>query len=107
MKTKLQIEFDFEQARRRAAELEEIAENISQLSRRDIENAKADLSSAWKGESAQHFQKKTEILQEDIRGTAKELNAIAAAIRTGTRLPEDFSLRFAHSCRIVHNQDSF
>ena len=53
----------------------------AQLSRRDIENAKADLSSAWKGESAQHFQKKTEILQEDIRGTAKELNAIAAAIR--------------------------
>ena len=81
MKTKLQIEFDFEQARRRAAELEEIAENISQLSRPDIENAKADLSSAWKGESAQHFQKKTEILQEDIRGRAKELNAIAAAIR--------------------------
>lgn len=81
MKTKQQIEFDFEQARRRATELEEIASDISRLSRRDIEAAKADLAGAWKGESAQLFLQKTENLQENIRGTAKELNAIAAAIR--------------------------
>lgn len=81
MKTRWEIEFDFEQARRRAAELEEIASDISQISRRDIENAKTDLAGAWKGESAQLFRQKTEKLQEDIRETAKELDAIAIAIR--------------------------
>lgn len=81
MKTKAQIEFDFEQARRRAAELEEIAADLSQLSKRDMENTRAELSGAWKGESAQLFQTKAGKLQEDIQDTAKELNTIAATIR--------------------------
>lgn len=81
MKTKAQIEFDFELARRRAAELEEISSNLSRISRRDMENAKAELIGAWRGENAQLFQAKAGKLQEEIKSTAGELNSIAAAIR--------------------------
>ena len=81
MKTKAQIEFDFEQARRRAAELEEIAAELSRISRRDMENAKTELAGAWKGESAHSFQTKAGILQKEIKSTAGELNSVAAAIR--------------------------
>jgi len=86
MKTKAEIEFNFEQARRRAAELEEIAQDLASLAKRDMENTRAELAAAWKGESAQLFCGKSDKLQQDIASTAKELAAVAGSIREIARL---------------------
>ena len=85
MKSSNQIRFDFEQAKRRAAELDDIAEDMGRLSNTDLENTMAELAGGWKGDSAAQFQKKVESLQTEINSTAKELSSIATTIRNIAR----------------------
>lgn len=81
MKTASQIKFDFQQAKKRAAELEEIAEDMRRLAKSDLENTMGNLSAAWKGDSSRQYLTKAARLQEEITATSRDLNNIADTIR--------------------------
>lgn len=86
MKTKAQIEFDFNQALQRASEIDELGLDLARVARQDIENTRTELHAAWRGESEQLFQTKAERLQTQVNKTASELNGIADSIRSIARI---------------------
>lgn len=85
MSSRRTIEFDFRLARQKANELDEIAENLQNLSSNRFNNTMQNLSVAWKGESASLYLNKGQTLQEDIITTSKNLRQVASTIRAVAR----------------------
>ena len=82
MSSRRTIEFDFRLAKQKANELDEIAENLQNLSNNKFNNTMQNLSASWKGESASLYLSKGQMLQEDIINTSKNLRQVASTIRT-------------------------
>ncbi len=85
MASQREIQFDFEQAKRQARRIDEIADYLSNLSRRKLEDAFQELSKNWRGENASAYLAKGGSLQEDIDETAKNLHIIALDIRSASK----------------------
>lgn len=85
MKTKWQIEFDFDQARRQANQLEDIAERLESLANHQIEQSNAELPSYWRGKSASLFQQKQEEMKKNVLASSRELRQQAELIRAIAR----------------------
>lgn len=81
MASKSEIQFNFQQALKRAEELEEIAEELKRLADRELEDSFDSLSAAWKGEAASAYLRKGSRLKEKILRSAKDLKSTAAVIR--------------------------
>jgi uncharacterized protein YukE len=82
MATRASIEMDFNKARTQANKLDEIANNLKNLSSNDFQGTLQNLSGCWKGSNASAYMNKGTKLQDEINSTAKELHAVASDIRT-------------------------
>lgn len=82
MSSRRTIEFDFRLAKQKANELDEIAENLQNLSNNKLNNTMQNLSAGWKGESASLYLSKGQTLQEEMIKTSKNLRQVAGTIRT-------------------------
>ncbi len=82
---KNRIELDFDEAKRKADALDEIAARMEQTAAKDMENSMQLLAGGWKGENANAFLAKEGIIKNNIVSSAKELHAVAADIRTIAR----------------------
>lgn len=80
-KTMDMIEMDFQNARRQAGELEEIAQSLHMLAEQGIQSCMAGIAANWKGDNAAAFCKKGTIVESNIRQTAQELKNAAEVIR--------------------------
>lgn len=85
MATRERIEFNFRQALGQADRIDEAAERLSRLSGREFRMSLDNLSANWRGDAASMYMTKGNRLQEQMDGTAKELHAAAAGIRTLAR----------------------
>lgn len=85
MATKKRIELDFRQALSQADSIDAAAEQLSNLSGKEFRMNLDSLSANWKGDGASMYMTKGNKLQEQMDGTAKELHAAAAGIRTIAR----------------------
>lgn len=81
MKSLFAIEFDFQQALKRAEELEEIAADMKRLADGDLEETLQSLSLSWKGEAASTYLAKGSRLQEKILKSSNDLKNTALTIR--------------------------
>lgn len=81
MASRSEIEFDFDQAKKQAKRIDEIADDLSNLSKSKLENTLSTLSANWKGQNASNYLAKGGRLQGEINGTANELHSIASTIR--------------------------
>lgn len=81
MKSCFSIEFDFQQAIKRAEELEEIAADMKKLVDDDLEGSLQTLSTVWKGEASTLYLSKGSRLKEKILKSSGDLNKVASAIR--------------------------
>ena len=81
MKSLFSIEFDFQQAIKRAEELEDIAADMKKLANEDLVSSLQSLSTAWKGEAANAYLTKGSRLKEKILKSSKDLNKTATTIR--------------------------
>lgn len=93
MKTRNQIQFDFEQAKRQADALDEIAGRLDDLANKKVAAAREELPAYWEGISAQAFQSKQMKLEEEIRSSAKKLRDEAEKVRTVAKLIYDAEMR--------------
>jgi len=75
------IEINFRNAYAQANKLEQIAENMRRIAKRQIANTIQEMSSAWKGESAAAYFTKAEVVKENIVRTADALQSVAERIR--------------------------
>lgn len=80
-KTKEEIEIEFCKANDQAAELEKIAEELSNIANTDVNNALSIISESFQGENGKNFFAKGKAIPGDIFDAAQELLKIAKTIR--------------------------
>ena len=85
MATRESIQFDFDQARRQADSLDQIADNLDGLGKSKLNDSMQTLSQSWKGANADAYLAKGSSLKQDITASASELRSIASDIRTIAR----------------------
>jgi len=85
MKDIFRIKIDFALARRRADEIDEIADDLAKIAKKDMENSMRGLMGCWRGDSANQYLAKSDRLQGEINKTANELRSIASNVRATAR----------------------
>lgn len=80
-KTMHTIEMDFQNARKQAEELEQVAQNLAMLADEQLQPCLLGLAAAWKGENATAFCKKGHIVENNIRSSASNIKNAADAMR--------------------------
>lgn len=83
------IEIDFTEACMQAKKLEECAENMEHLANQQIADTLKTMATGWKGESANAYFAKADIVKSEIAATAKTLYSIASSIRAQARRTYD------------------
>lgn len=85
MATRESIEFDFNQAKSQADQLDTVADNLGGLARKELYGSMQTLSQNWKGKNADAYLSKGNTLQGEITASASTLHQIASDIRTIAR----------------------
>lgn len=80
-KTMHAIEMDFQNAKRQAEELEQIAQNLSMLADNQFQQCLAAIAANWKGENAAAFCKKGCVVGNHMKESADSLRKTAAVMR--------------------------
>ncbi|MCC8151647.1 MAG: WXG100 family type VII secretion target [Lachnospiraceae bacterium] len=93
MKSLTTIRMDFARAKQQASELEDIAKRLRALANGDLTDSLQTLSAAWKGDSANAYQDKGAQLKSKITASAKNLESIAATIRSVAKRTYDAEMR--------------
>lgn len=81
MATRESIEMDFHMACSQADRVDEIADNLSNISSKQFGGTLQELSAGWKGSNASSYLNKGTRLQGKMNDTADDLHAIASEIR--------------------------
>ena len=76
------IEMNFRQAKQQADQLENLAVRLERLAKNDFRGTLQNLSSCWKGESADAYMRKGERLEDHMARTASNLKKTARTIRS-------------------------
>jgi WXG100 family type VII secretion target len=82
MASKYQIQMDFQQATQKANELHNIATELSNLSKTEMQAMLSSLGSGWQGKNATAYIQKGNALQAKMENTAKALHYTANTIST-------------------------
>ncbi|MDY5179703.1 hypothetical protein [Butyribacter sp.] len=77
----IKLKINFEKALKQAEELENIAKEIENVAKVDLEDSFNSISRNWTGENSNNYIKKGVKVKEDIKKTAKNLKETAEAIR--------------------------
>lgn len=80
-KSKEEIEIEFTRANDQAEELEQIALELSNIAKSDVENAMVMLSGNYRGDNGRLFVAKGKTLTHEIYETADDLLKVAKSIR--------------------------
>lgn len=82
MSTLSEIYINYDKAMGQATRLDDIAKRLSNAADSTMEDILGDVHAAWKSDSASAYLAKGEKVERDMRTTAKNLQNVAAAIRT-------------------------
>lgn len=77
-----EIYFNYDKAIAQANQLDSVAKKLKYAADNNMESILSEVSRAWKSDSAPQYIKKGQKVETDLRTSAKNLNQIAAAIRT-------------------------
>ena len=80
-KTMYTIEMDYQNAKKQAYELDQIAKSLGMLADQQFQSCLSAVAACWKGENAAAFCKKGNIVGNNIKNSADELKETAAVIR--------------------------
>ena len=87
------IRMDFERAKAAAAKLDDVADSITQTMEHDYQELMGDVRCNWKGENADQFLVKSEVLQEKMSTVEKRLHETADTIRRIAKNTYDAEMR--------------
>ena len=82
MKSKSEIEMDFERAVSQAQELEELSKELSELATEHVKGALRMLMFNWQGDNAELFSLKGKTLTNEMIETADDLIKVAKNIKS-------------------------
>ena len=103
MKSRYQIQFDYQNAISQASKLDHLADRIERQVVRRMEDVAQDLHAAWKSESASQYIQKEQALSDRIRDTARELRDTGEDIRRVAKRMYDAEM---HALRIAQERKS-
>lgn len=98
-----EIRFNYNNAKRQAQQLDAVAERLERLSLKTMESSMQSLTSAWKGNNATAYLRKTDILKKDIKKTAASIRQAADEIRRVAKRVYDAEME---ALRIASKRDS-
>ena len=81
MATEYSIKMDFEKAKASAAKLDDVADSINQKMENDYQELMGDVRYNWKGDNADRFLVKSEVIVEKLNTVEKNLHETADTIR--------------------------
>ena len=87
------IEVNFKNAINQANELENIANDLRNLSDKKFNSTLQQISSSWKGESAALYVNKGNSLEEQLTKTAKEIEKTAQTIKSNAKRIYDAEMK--------------
>lgn len=82
MASEYTIKMNFKKAKEQAAKLDEIAEEMGNLSSRDFSQTMQTVRNNWKGENADSYVLRGDRLEKKMTNTANSLHTVASEIRT-------------------------
>ena len=82
MASRYTIQMNFDQAKRQAETLENVARNLTNMANGDYNTSLQTLGNNWTGENATKYLPKAGQLKSNILKSASDLNKTASAIRT-------------------------
>ena len=103
-KTKATIQMDFNKANKQAEELSEIANALDNLAQKDMLNCFNSIGNNWKGENADAYIKKGNIVKGNIEKVAKDLKKAAETIRKIAKNTKDAEMA---ALEIANNRTSY
>lgn len=89
----IQIMIDYKQAINQAKKLEQIANNLKQLSKSKMGDTMGTLKQAWQSDNSSQYYNKVARVQDDIETTADNVRKVAQAIRTTAEAVKRAELR--------------
>ena len=98
-----EIYFNYNKAMQQAGQLDDVARQLKQAADRDMEGILNDVYRVWKSDSAPQYIQKGQKVKGDIGAVSKNLNQIAAAIRTIAQRVRDAELE---AWRIANERNS-
>ena len=93
MKSKHEIDVDFNMAMRQAKKLHEISAEMRLLANNDMEGNLQSIASNWKGENASAYLNKGKMIETRISDTSKNLEAAATVIENIAKRIHDTEMR--------------
>jgi len=91
--TRTEILFNYRQAINQAERLERLSRRLTSVADRSMEPAIGTLRSAWRSDHSEQYYRKADIVKDDIKKSAANLDAIADSIRKIARAVRDAELR--------------
>ena len=80
-KSRMVIQLNYEAAKRQAQKLDEIAGTLTNVADRQLNGCFGQLQTNWKGDNANAYLNKGNVVQDDIRTTAANVKNAAESIR--------------------------
>ena len=80
MKSEDTIYLDYQRAKKQAAEIAEVSENLKSLAGSDLEGCLTQIAGAWQGENAQAYLKKGRQLEEKIQKLAGKIKDTSVTV---------------------------
>lgn len=93
MKSSRQIYMDYQQALRKAEELENIADSMKSLASKELQDTLQNVSASWKSVNASNYLEKGEKLGDNITRTAKQIDQVASTIRSVAKRTYEAEMR--------------
>ena len=88
-----EIQAEYAHAMQQARAVEDAARQVQMLAQADLKNCLHLVQAGWRGEGARRFLQMGAGIGEDIRGTALELNRMAAQIRAAASQAREAELQ--------------
>ena len=99
-KTAFEIRMDYEKTIQEAARLDEIADELASAVSGALSDSISGIQTAWKGDNANAYIKKCELLKTNIDKTVKKLRETANVIRKIAKTTYDAEMRVLEMARI-------
>lgn len=74
------IEIDFSEAKLLSEKVTELAANMKRIANQQFQQTLQELATCWKGDTANAYLRKAEIVREEIEKSAKDLQKIGESI---------------------------
>ena len=93
MKTRSEIQINYQRAKKQAQDLERIARDLRRMANNNLQDCISDISYNWTGDNAQEYLKKCRRLKENIEETARKIETTANTIKRVAKNIYDAEMR--------------